>query len=200
MAKARPDEPDGRAAQRFRQVEPRKHSQQTRQDVNDHRIVERLHLVEENFGARFCQRAGKIRNERRTIIRQGGIEGGDISLFEARLPSRRKLSTAGGILSPFAASSKAVPTRCQSPEGFCGGTTSGAAELGHIVEPLQVGDEGVENSLVVFLPGLLRADGGDARRNQILIIGQFLFPVLRVLRLEGVFELLRKAATARRLC
>ena len=62
--KRQPDQPDGRTAQSFRQIEPRKNREQSGEDVNDHRVVKRLHLVEEDFRARFCQRLGMRRHER----------------------------------------------------------------------------------------------------------------------------------------
>ena len=60
------------------------------------------------------------------------------------------------------------------------------------LELLEVVGEGVEDGLVVFLPGLLRVDGGDAGGDQRLVIGELLLPVRHVLRLEGVFQLLVK--------
>ena len=99
-------------------------------------------------------------------------------------------STAGGMGSPFTAFSKAVPTRCQLPDGRCRGHDQRRAEPGHVVERLQVAGKFIEDGRVVFLSRLLRPGGGDARRNQILVIGQFLFPILRVLRLKRVLELL----------
>ena len=61
MTKASADEPDGRAAQCFGQIEPGKNREQPGQDINDHRVVKRLHLVEEHLGARLGQRRGKSR-------------------------------------------------------------------------------------------------------------------------------------------
>jgi hypothetical protein len=100
---------------------------------------------------------------------------------------------AGLIFSPFAAfeqgRSHALPVAGRI---FPRRHDERRVELGHVVELLEVVGEGVEDGLVVFLPGLLRVDGGDAGGNQGLVIGEFLLPVRHVLRLKGVLELLVK--------
>ena len=56
-------------------------------------------------------------------------------------------------------------------------------------EPLQFAEKRLKNICVVILSRLLRVNGGNSSRNQILVIRQFLFPVFRILRLDCILKL-----------
>ena len=182
------DEPDRRTPQRFGQIEPRKNCEQTGQNVNDHRVVKRLHLVEENFRARFVQCARKIGNQELLQIRQRGIETGDTVIFES-IGHRRIIFDRRRNGFAFGRSEQNGSHPLPVAGGIVRRHRQRRFELRHEIEPLQIAGKIIKNGLVVFLSGLLCAHGGDAGGNQVFVISQFLFPIPRVLRLDCVFKL-----------
>ena len=133
-------------------------------DVNDHRLVEGLELVEAALAGGLPEFGGELAIEQCAVVAQGGVEGGGVSAAvgaahfgEALQGIRRGASTRdvheGGA--------RALPV-VAGAAGLGGGDDERGFERGHGVELLHVRHEFVEGGLVEFLAGLLCAGGGDA--------------------------------------
>ncbi len=194
MTHASADEVKGRAPQPVGHIEPREQRQQQREDVNDQRLVKRLEVVVEKF------LAGLVDLRRETVGEPQVIRGD--SLVEI-----------GGRVGAVAGDHRGVGLRGR---GDCAGVRGGH-EIGADVLPVVArhggirrrnhrrqretrdrfviaheADEIVEGVLIEFFAGVAGVHGGDARRDALLVGGQFRREVVRAGRLEADFEPLVK--------